>query len=67
MIQLEYTIASAAKALKEKTVSATELVRAYLDQIRVRNIVLNAFLDVHEGVALEQATESDEQIGRAHV
>ncbi|PIP60640.1 Asp-tRNA(Asn)/Glu-tRNA(Gln) amidotransferase GatCAB subunit A [Candidatus Uhrbacteria bacterium CG22_combo_CG10-13_8_21_14_all_47_17] len=61
MIQLEYTIASAAKALKEKTVSATELVRAYLDQIRVRNIVLNAFLDVHEGAALEQAIESDER------
>lgn len=61
MIKLEYTIASAAKALKEKSVSATELVRAYLDQTRARNIVLNAYLDVHETVAIEQAIESDER------
>ncbi|PIR87393.1 MAG: Asp-tRNA(Asn)/Glu-tRNA(Gln) amidotransferase GatCAB subunit A [Candidatus Harrisonbacteria bacterium CG10_big_fil_rev_8_21_14_0_10_49_15] len=50
------------EGLKEKAFSATEVTRAYLDQIARHNGELNVFLDVYEESATEAAQKVDEKI-----
>ncbi len=56
------TIKTARKGLKNKQFSSVELVAAYLEQIKAKNLNLNAFITVCEKEALEQAKAADELI-----
>ena len=58
-IDLDYTIAKAAKELADGALSSVELTRAYLDQVRGLNVSLNAYLTVLEEPAMEAAKASD--------
>ena len=49
-------------ALKNKKTSAREIVISYLDKIKKENSGLNAYLEVFEENALNQAKETDERI-----
>jgi aspartyl-tRNA(Asn)/glutamyl-tRNA(Gln) amidotransferase subunit A len=53
------TIKKAMQGLKDRQYSSVELVTACLDQIRMRNQNLNAFITVCEDKALEQAKQAD--------
>ena len=56
------TIKELHEALKNKKVSAREVVISYLDKIKEKNGELNVYLEVFENDALKQAKEIDERI-----
>ena len=56
------TITEFHDALKNKKTSAREIVISYLDKIKKENSGLNAYLEVFEENALNQAKETDERI-----
>ena len=56
------TIKALHEALKNKKVSAREVVISYLDKIKEKNGELNVYLEVFENDALKQAKEIDERI-----
>lgn len=58
----DYTIASAAKALKAKEISAVELTTAYNKAVAELNPRLNAFITTTPDLALEQAKAADARI-----
>jgi aspartyl-tRNA(Asn)/glutamyl-tRNA(Gln) amidotransferase subunit A len=58
---IDYTLAEAQKGLRDKSFSATELSRAYLDEIKASQ-ALNAFVTVDEERTLAQAKVSDDKI-----
>lgn len=53
-------------ALKSKKISATEITRAVLDQIRKHDEKIGAFLHVCEELALKQAAKADQTIADGH-
>lgn len=55
------TILEAAEELKNGRLSSAELTKQYIKDIRTRNLTLNAYLDVLESEALDQAHASDER------
>lgn len=57
------TIISARKKLDAKEFSAVELAQAYLDEIKNKNVELNAYLEVY-GDVLEQARAADARIAK---
>ncbi len=56
------TIKSAQRGLQEKEFTCTELVQACLDKIKKRQPEVNAFINVMEESAMEQAKEIDDKI-----
>jgi aspartyl-tRNA(Asn)/glutamyl-tRNA(Gln) amidotransferase subunit A len=56
---LNHTLASAADGLASGAFSAEELTRAYVAQANALNIGLNAYLEIWEPEALEEARQSD--------
>src|SRR5260370_30125498 len=58
---LNWTLTEAAHALAKGTVSSEELTNLCLGRIRKLDPVLNAFITVDEGSALQQARECDRQ------
>ncbi|HUD44339.1 MAG TPA: Asp-tRNA(Asn)/Glu-tRNA(Gln) amidotransferase subunit GatA [Patescibacteria group bacterium] len=56
----DLTITEAKMGLKEKQFSSVELTRAALEQIKLNDPKLNAFITVTEKEALEQAARADE-------
>jgi len=56
------TIAQASEGLKNKNFSATELVCAFLEQIKKRDKEIHAFLSVSADLAMSQAKMTDEKI-----
>jgi len=57
-----YTIEELKNKLSKKEISATELTKAYLDNIKKNNPELNAYISVTEDKALQSATNSDKRI-----
>ncbi len=55
------TIVQTAADLKDGNISSVELTKQYIKDIRTKNLTLNAFLDVLEAEAVDQAHESDER------
>ena len=62
MILNNLTIKTAREGLKNEQFSSVELVTAYLEQIKAKNLNLNAFITVCEKEALERAKAADELI-----
>lgn len=58
----ELTISTAAKGLKAKEFSSTELTVACLERIKERNQTINAFITVSEESAMAEAKHADVQI-----
>lgn len=56
------TIKSTKDALLKKEISAIELTKSYLEQIKKQNPELNAFITITENEALEQAAGADKLI-----
>ena len=56
------TIAEARDKLRKKSVSATELTKAFVDAIEAGNGALNAFVLPTPELALKQAAESDKRL-----
>ena len=52
------------RRIKDKQISATEVVRAHLDRIRAVNPKLNAVVQLVEERALDEAREADEALSR---
>ncbi|MCU0537374.1 MAG: amidase [Hydrococcus sp. Prado102] len=68
MSELTYLSASElAKGIREKTFSAVEVLKAYLNQIVKYNFKLNAIVTLDEKQALQQAKEADEAIARGEI
>ncbi len=64
MIDLKnLTIEKARKALDAKEFSSVELAQAYLDEIKSKNVELNAYLEVYDDV-LDQAKLADDMIAK---
>lgn len=55
------TIEQASEQLREKKFSAVDLTKAYLEQIKLKDKEIHAYLTVTEDLALEMAHESDER------
>ena len=62
MVLTDLTIVQAHQGLKNKEFSAVELCRAHLDNIKVRNKEIFAFLSVDEDYVLNQAKKIDDLI-----
>ncbi|MBI5655158.1 Asp-tRNA(Asn)/Glu-tRNA(Gln) amidotransferase subunit GatA [Candidatus Uhrbacteria bacterium] len=61
----ELTIAEARKRLDAGDLTSTELTKACIAEIKNQNPTLNAFIEVYEDDALEQALRSDERHSRS--
>ena len=59
----ELTITDAARRLRARELSATELTRALLARVAARDPELNAFITVAEEAALRDATAADARLG----
>ena len=59
MIGKELTLCAAAEGLRQKTFSSVELTQSVLDAIREKDGELNAYLNVDEDGALQQAAAAD--------
>jgi aspartyl-tRNA(Asn)/glutamyl-tRNA(Gln) amidotransferase subunit A len=57
----KHTITSARQALKNKEITSRELVKASLEQIKIKDVDYHAFLEVFED-ALNEAEEADKKI-----
>ena len=55
------TIVQVATELKDGKISSVELTKQYIKDIRTKNLTLNAYLDVLEAEATDQAHASDER------
>ncbi len=60
----DLTIEEASKLIRARSLSPTELVRAYLERIGRLNPQLNAFITVTEELAYEQARERESELDR---
>ncbi len=58
----ELTIKSSAAGLRKSEFTALELTRACLNQIKIYDKEIGAFLEVYENEALEQAAEADKRV-----
>jgi aspartyl-tRNA(Asn)/glutamyl-tRNA(Gln) amidotransferase subunit A len=60
----ELTIKQSSEMLKKKEISAVELTQAVLDVIKEKDKDINAYLEITEDLALEQARQADEVIDK---
>lgn len=58
---LKLNLKQLSEGLESKAFTSTEITKAFLQQIRGRDISVHAFLDVFEGTALDDAHASDER------
>lgn len=58
----DLTILKTHEGLQKKDFSAVELCQTYLNEIKEKNKIINAFLTVTEELALSQAKETDEKL-----
>lgn len=56
-----------ATAIRDKKISSTEVVSAYLDRIKAVNPKLNAVVQLSEETAYEQAVKADEALSRGDI
>jgi len=64
---INLSVAALAKAIRNKEVSATEIVSAYLDRIKEVNPKLNAVVQLSEKSAHEQAVKADNALSRGDI
>ena len=57
-----HTLTESAQLIAQGTISSTELIQSYLDQISRMNPTLNAFITVLREQALQDAKSADEAI-----
>lgn len=62
-----FSLAEAAKAVRERRMSAAELTRAALDRAKSSQTALNAFIDIEEEAALASARVADERLARGEL
>jgi aspartyl-tRNA(Asn)/glutamyl-tRNA(Gln) amidotransferase subunit A len=55
-----HSLAELSKLLKQKKISSVELTQHYLDRIHQHNAKINAFINVHDDEALQQASRVDD-------
>jgi len=60
----ELNISKINEGLRKKEFSSVELTRTYLDRIKKTDERVKSFITVTEGLALKQAEEADERIGK---
>jgi Asp-tRNA(Asn)/Glu-tRNA(Gln) amidotransferase A subunit family amidase len=61
----DLSAAAMARGIRERAFSPVEVVRAHLSQIHNLNPMLNAFVEVGEAQALEQARSAEARLGKA--
>jgi len=64
---INLSVTDLARAIRDKKVSAAEVVDAYLDRIRVVNPKLNAVVQLSEESAHDQAVKADEALSRGDI